>query len=63
MGPRVEALAKSRADTVLRVIDIESWDSPVARSHGIRSIPHLVLYRDGRLEAEGNGAVLSRLNR
>lgn len=63
LGPQVEALAKSRDDVVLRIIDIDTWKSPVAREHGISSIPHLVLYRDGAEVATGTGAVLQRLGR
>lgn len=63
LGPQVEALANSRDDVVLRIIDIDTWKSPVAREHGISSIPHLVLYQDGVEVASGTGAVLQKLRR
>lgn len=37
----------NRYDIVLRRVDIVSWDSAVARQHGIDRLPTLWLYEDG----------------
>ena len=44
----------------LRKIDIKSWESPVARQHGVRRLPNFVVYgpegnviSDGRKAYEG----------
>ena len=58
LAPTVEALARSHDDTVLRVIDIGSWESPVAKRYGIRAIPHLVLFEDGEPVTTGTRNVL-----
>jgi len=63
LAPTLEDAAEGHADTVLRVIDIGSWESPVAKRYGIRSIPHLVLFEDGEVVASGTQAVLERLER
>jgi hypothetical protein len=47
VGSQLEALARSRSDVRLRVVDVVSWSSPVAKQHGIRRLPTLWLYRDG----------------
>jgi hypothetical protein len=46
----------------LRRIDIESWDSPVAKLYGVRSLPLLWLYRDGEVVARGTRDVVDELN-
>ncbi|MBK8974984.1 MAG: thioredoxin family protein [Planctomycetes bacterium] len=45
----------------LRRIDIDTWDSPVARQYGIRSLPTLWLYVDGERTASDPRAVLAKL--
>ncbi len=45
------------------MIDIDKWGSPVAEQYGIRSIPHLVLYEDGKQTTSGLNAVLGVLQR
>ena len=47
LAPIVEEAALADEQTVLRIIDIGSWDSPVAQQYGIRSVPHLVLFEGG----------------
>jgi thioredoxin 1 len=61
MAPQLEEAATGDADTFLRVINIGSWESPVAVRYGIRSVPYLVLYEDGECVATGTAAVLARL--
>lgn len=64
LTPRLERLAAEHPDELaLRKVDIVSWDSPVARQHRIRAVPHLRLYDgDGRLLADGDaGRVLALL--
>ena len=61
MGPRVEALVRRNPGTRLLIVDIDSWGSPVAKQHGIRSIPALWLF-DGRQRVTTNtGQVLQAL--
>ncbi|MEM9382605.1 MAG: hypothetical protein AAGB93_21815 [Planctomycetota bacterium] len=45
----MEGLARSNDSLRLRKIDVGSWSSPVARQHGIESLPSLVLYEGDRL--------------
>jgi thioredoxin-like negative regulator of GroEL len=56
----LEAKTKTQ-DLRLLKVDIAKWGSPVARQFGIDSIPHLLLYEDGALVAEGTRAVLAKL--
>jgi len=61
VAPIVEDAVRARDDTVLRIIDIGSWESPVARRYGVRAIPHLVLFESGEMVASGTASVLERL--
>jgi len=61
LAPRVEELAREDDTLALRIVDIDSWESDVARQHGIVATPHLVLYEDGRRIAGGLTQVLDRL--
>ncbi len=45
----MEAIAAQHSRIFLRKVDIGAWDSPVARQHGIRRLPTIWLYEDGRL--------------
>ncbi len=56
----MEGLARN-GNAVIRVVDIDTWGSPVAEQHGINGIPHLVLYENGREVASGTGPVLQAL--
>lgn len=61
LEPRLEALVKARGTVRLRRIDIRDWDSPVARQHGIQSIPQLWLH-DGHERVSTNaGRILAAL--
>lgn len=51
---------RERDDLHLRRIDINSWQSPVARQHRIGRLPYLQLYENGRLIADGTDAVMGR---
>lgn len=57
----MEALAENSPNVRLRKIDI-GRGTPVAAQHGIRSIPHLVLYEGGERVASGTREVLARVN-
>jgi hypothetical protein len=61
MGPQLEALTKQRADIYLRIVDIGSWNSAVAQQHGVRRLPGLWLYEDGKLVATDPEQALQRL--
>ncbi len=54
---------RERDGTYLRRIDVVEWGSEVAKQHGIRSLPHLVLYENGRETARGAREVLAALPR
>lgn len=58
----MEALANSRPDVKLRIVDVVSWDSAAARQHGIRSLPTIWLYQDGELLTQDRDAVVAKLN-
>jgi len=45
---------QTKANCVLRRIDIGAWDSDVARQFGVRSLPSLWLY-DGQNRVSTNG--------
>ena len=45
----MEALVNQRSDLRLVRIDIRTWDSPVATQFGIRVLPTVWLYEDGRI--------------
>ena len=50
MGPIVEELAEEYKDKI-KVAKLNVDDSPkTATSHGVRSIPTLMLFKDGKLE-------------
>ena len=61
MGPQLEAAAHRDANVKLRIVDIHHWGSPVARQHGIRSLPTVWLYEDGHLTSRDTGEILRRL--
>jgi thioredoxin 1 len=49
MGPKLEDLAKSDPDVVLRKIDIDKWGSPVCNQYKIESVPNIRVYdRNGK---------------
>lgn len=63
LEPWLEELVRARGTVRLRKIDIRDWDSPVARQHGIQSIPQLWLH-DGRERASTDiGRILAALER
>ena len=58
----MEALLDANETLTIRKVDIHGWQSEVARQYGITGIPHLRLYRDGKLIAKGGPrVVLERL--
>ena len=58
MGPQFEAAAKKRSDLTLVRVDINNWDSAVARQFAIQSLPNLILYNpQGEVLKRGRAAV------
>ena len=58
----MEAFVKKNDAYALRKIDINRWESPVAKQYGIQALPHLILYEDGKRIAEGRRNVIEALN-
>ncbi len=57
MAPALEGLVRSYpAHVALKKIDIQNWSTPVARQHGIRSIPYVVLYDPNGRKVSGVSA-------
>lgn len=59
----MEALVNQRPDLRLVRIDIASWGSPVAKQYGIRSIPAVWLYEDGRAVSQDTRQALDLAQR
>jgi len=61
LSPALERLAGEHPDRLaVRKVDIVDWTMPVARQHGVESLPYLILYApDGRREAEGDAVFRS----
>lgn len=47
----------------MRIVDIETWRSPVAQQHGVNRLPLLWLYVDGERVASDTDSVLTELAR
>jgi thioredoxin 1 len=57
LTPRLERMvAQQPGRLALRKIDVINWDSPVARQHGVSSLPFLVLYGPDGVRLAGGGA-------
>jgi len=65
LAPRLRALAENHPERLaIRRVDIGQWGTPVARQHGIRSVPHLVVYcGDGQRLQAGGAEILATLAR
>ena len=61
LGPQLEALVVENEELHLCRINIDNWDSEVARQYGISSLPLLMLYDDQRLITVGTEEVLNEL--
>ena len=57
----METLIRSMGTVRLRVVDVVSWDSQVAKQHGIRSLPSLWLYDGDDLVSDDAREVLEIL--
>ena len=66
LAPELEKLAAKRPDLAIVKVDVNrpdvrdriDWDSPVARQHGLDSLPHLVIFdADGKQSASGEEAL------
>ena len=51
-----------REGVYLRIVDIGSWDSAVAEQFGIRSLPTVWIYEDGKVVAKDRASVMAKLN-
>jgi hypothetical protein len=58
----LEALARQHPQVKLRIVDIGSWSSAVARQHAIRSLPTLWLYEDGELFSKDRREIGDKLS-
>ena len=54
----MEALVRDKGTVRLRRIDIDTWDSAVARQHKIRRLPKLVLYEGEKRVSDDIGEIL-----
>lgn len=55
--PVLEEMVRTDPEIALRKIDIVNWTTPVARQHGVQSIPRVSVYgRTGKLVGTVNGA-------
>jgi len=61
LAPRVEEAVLRTDRVLLRVVDIGSWESAVARRYAVDAAPLLVLYEDGREVVRGTAEVLRRI--
>lgn len=62
MKAQLESLARNVDGVTLRKIDLSSRrDMTAAQQHGVRGIPHLVLFEGDRQVAAGTGEVMARL--
>ena len=65
----MEATARGspgRSDSLarrLRLVDIETWHSPVPKQYGVNRLPLLWLYTDGERVTSDTDAVLAQLAR
>jgi hypothetical protein len=58
----LEALVMQKATVRLRRIDIDSWDSAVAREHEIRRLPSLVLCEGTRVVSRDTGRIMTLMS-
>lgn len=59
----MEGIVKGSDTLALRAINIDNWDSPVARQFNIRQLPYFQLYDpDGNLAAAGDQAFAKIMN-
>lgn len=61
MGPQVEAKVLEKQIS-LRKIDINNWDSDVAKQYRIDSLPALWLYKDRKLVTQDREEVFRYLS-
>jgi thioredoxin-like negative regulator of GroEL len=63
LGPKLERLAREKRNFRLLVIDIDKWNSPVARQHDINRLPTLWLCKDGEVVSTDSREVLAFLQK
>ena len=61
LGPQLEALVQKKDGTRLRKIEVGTWESAVAKQHGIRRLPTLWLYDGGKQVSTDSREVLRLL--
>lgn len=59
LSAQLRALVNSRNGYTLRRIYVRTRSSPAAKQYKIRNIPHLMLFENGKLVAEGTRQVLA----
>ena len=59
----MEALAQASSELKLRVIDVGSWQSPVAKQFGIDRLPTLWLYENGKLVSKDTQEIGKRMQK
>jgi len=57
----LEALAHQYPHVKLRIVDVVSWESAVAKQHAIRSLPMIWLFEDGELYSKDREEIADRL--
>ena len=63
LAPQLEALVQSDPTLSLRRIEIPGWNAAVVKQYHVTSLPHLLLYEDGRQVASGTRRVLEALRK
>ena len=58
----MEALQAHKPNFRIRKIDIDTWQSPVAREHNIQSLPTLLMYNGKTLVSSDTREVIGILN-
>lgn len=58
----MEALTRSHENLYIRIVDIRSWSSDVAKQYEIRSLPQIWLYEDGEFVTKEPEDVLRRVH-
>ena len=62
-SPKLERLCRQKRNFRLLRVDIDKWNSPVARQHGINRLPTLWLCKDGEVISTDSQEVLHFLQK
>ncbi len=59
LDPELRKLAARHENVAIRKIDIIDWTTPVVKQHGVKDLPHMILYGpDGKMMAAGDDVYL-----